>query len=72
MISFDQGPAQRFAGEPADTGTGPALFIKDRARFVAALRQAQRVRIALPRSGHLVPVFEFEVGGLSPGYMLAN
>jgi hypothetical protein len=72
MISFDQGPAQRFAGEPADTGTGPALFIKDRDGFLEAMRDAQRVRIELPRSGHLVPVFDFEVGGFVSNRHLAD
>lgn len=66
QIRFDDGEPQRYTGEPADTGTGPALFIEDRARFLAAMTGAQRVRIELPRSGHLVPVFEFEVGGFLP------
>jgi hypothetical protein len=66
MIRFDEGEAQSYAGDPADTGTGPALFIEERERFIAAMRLAQRVRIQLPRSGHLVPVFEFEVGGFRP------
>ncbi len=66
QIRFDDGPPQRFSGDPADTGTGPALFIEDRDRFLAAMTDAQRVRIELPRSGHLVPVFEFEVGGFVP------
>lgn len=66
QVRFDDEDAQRFAGDPADTGTGPALFIEDRDRFLAAMTQAKRVRIELPRSGHLVPVFEFEVGGFAP------
>lgn len=66
QIRFDDGEPQRFAGEPANTGTGPALFIEDRDRFLASMRTATRVRIELPRSGHLVPVFEFEVGGFAP------
>ena len=65
-IRFDDAPAREFAGEPADTGTGPALFIKDEAAFREAMMQAQSVRIELPRSGALVPVFEFEVGGFRP------
>ena len=66
QIRFDDGTPQRYTGDPADTGTGPALFIEDRDRFLAAMTDARRVRIELPRSGHLVPVFEFEVGGFVP------
>jgi hypothetical protein len=66
QIRFDDGDAQSYVGDPADTGTGPALFIEERDRFLAAMRGAQRVRIQLPRSGHLVPVFEFETGGFRP------
>lgn len=65
-IRFDDGEPQTFPGDPADTGTGPALFIEDRERFIAAMREADTLRIQLPRSGHLVPVFEFEVGGFRP------
>ena len=65
-IRFDDGPVREFAGEPADTGTGPALFIKDEPGFLEAMSRAQRVRIELPRSGVLVPSFEFEVGGFRP------
>ena len=65
-IRFDDGPVRDFAGEPADTGTGPALFIKDEPGFLAAMSGAKRVRIELPRNGVLVPAFEFEVGGFRP------
>ncbi len=65
-IRFDDGEARSFPGDPADTGTGPALFIEERERFLAAMRDARKVRVQLPRSGHLVPVFEFEVGGFRP------
>lgn len=65
-IRFDDAPARQFAGEPADTGTGPALFIKDEAAFREAMQQAKTVRIELPRSDALVPVFEFEVAGFRP------
>ncbi len=72
QIRFDDGEPQRFAGDPADTGTGPALFIVDRDRFLAQMQQVQRVRIELPRGGHLVPVFKFEVGGFAPKRHLAD
>lgn len=62
-VRFDDGAPRRFAGDPADTGTGPALFIVDREGFLAAMREAEVVRVELPRSGALVPIFEFEVGG---------
>ncbi len=71
-IRFDDAPAREFAGEPADTGTGPALFIKDEAGFREAMMQARSVRIELPRSGALVPVFEFEVGGFRPALYRAD
>jgi hypothetical protein len=63
QIRFDDGAAEAFVGDPADTGTGPALFIVDRDGFLARLRTAKRVRIALPETAHLRPSFEFEVGG---------
>ena len=71
-IRFDDAPAREFAGEPADTGTGPALFIKDEAAFREAMAQSKTVRIELPRSGALVPVFEFEVGGFRPALYEAD
>ncbi|GAB2495131.1 hypothetical protein [Arenimonas alkanexedens] len=72
QIRFDEGEPERFTGDPADTGTGPAVFIEERDRFLAAMTQATRVRIELPRSGHLVPAFEFEVAGFLPARHLAE
>lgn len=66
-LRFDDGAPRRFEGDPADTGTGPALFIVDREGFLAAMREAEKVRVELPRSGALVPMFEFEVGGFDGG-----
>ena len=71
-IRFDDGDAQDFAGDPADTGTGPALFIVDRDRFLAGLRAAKRVRIYLPATAHLAPMFEFETGGFDADRHLAD
>ena len=56
----------------ADTGTGPALFIVDRDRFLDALAGAQRVRIYLPATEHLAPMFEFETGGFDKSRHLAD
>lgn len=72
QIRFDDGEAQRFTGDPADTGTGPALFIEERDRFLAAMSEAKRVRIELPRSGALVPVYEFEVAGFQSALHLSR
>lgn len=71
-IRFDDGEPQVFEGDPADTGTGPALFIVDRDRFLAALREAKQVRIELPAGGHLQPQFRFEVAGFKPDRHLAD
>lgn len=65
-LRFDGGEPQPWQGKPADSGQGPALFIVDEARFLKALRGAQRIRFELPKSGALVPAFEFEVGGFQP------
>lgn len=65
-LRFDGGQPQRWQGKPADSGQGPALFIVDEARFLAALQGARRIRVELPKSGALVPAFEFEVGGFAP------
>ncbi len=67
QLRFDEGEPMRFPGEPADTGTGPALFIKDRPRFLAAMQGARRLRIELPSNGTLVPRFEFEIAGFDAG-----
>lgn len=71
-IRFDDGAPQRFAGDPADTGTGPALFIVDRDRFLEGMHTASRIRVTLPRSGHLAPAFSFEVGGFLTKATLAD
>lgn len=71
-VRFDDGEPVNYAGDPADTGTGPALFIVDRDRFLEALAGAKRVRIYLPPTEHLAPMFDFEVGGFDKSRHLAD
>jgi hypothetical protein len=63
QIAFDDAPAESFVGEQADSGNGPALFIEERERFYAAMRNAQKVTIQLPRTNVVSPKLTFEVGG---------
>lgn len=65
-LRFDDGETLSFRGKPADSGSGPALFIAPEARFRDRLRGAKRLRVQLPQSGALVPVFVFEVAGYRP------
>lgn len=62
-IAFDDAPAQDFAGKQADSGKGPALFIEDEARFIAAMTGAKRVRIQLPKGSGSASSLSFDVGG---------
>ena len=63
QIAFDDAPAQTWAGKQADSGKGPALFIEDEPKFVAALQAGKRVRIELPKGSGHIPALVFEVGG---------
>jgi hypothetical protein len=63
QIAFDDSPATPWAGKQADSGKGPALFINDDKKFVAALSTAKKVRIALPKGSGTIPSLVFEVGG---------
>ncbi len=62
-IAFDDGEAHRFSGKQADSGKGPALFIEDETGFVAAVKNAKKLRIVLPKGSGLVTSLSFEVGG---------
>lgn len=66
QISFDDAPAQRFAGKQADSGHGPALFIEDEKRFIQAMSQAKKLRIRLPKGSGTIPTLVFEVAGYQP------
>lgn len=72
QISFDGGEAQRYAGRQADSGSGPALFIEEDQRFIAAMSQAKKVRIKLPEGSARIPVLTFEVAGYTPSRFEAN
>lgn len=62
-IAFDGAPATEWAGKQADSGSGPALFIEDDGRFIAALRKAKTVRIELPSGSGRLKALNFDVGG---------
>ena len=62
VVVFDEAVPEDYAGTQADSGEGPALFIEERGRFYAAMRNAKVVRIKLPGAGTL----RFDVGGYDP------
>lgn len=62
-IAFDGNEATAWAGKQADSGTGPALFINDDQKFIAAMAAAKQVRIILPKGSGMIPSLVFEVGG---------
>lgn len=63
LIRFDGERAQPFAGRQADSGQGPALFIKDEKRFIQAMDRSRELRIALPPGSGRLAVLTFEVAG---------
>ena len=66
QLAFDaQAPAE-WRGKQADSGHGPALFIEDDARFVAALQKAKQLRVSLPKGSGSIGTLVFEVGGFAP------
>jgi hypothetical protein len=65
-IAFDDVEARRFSGKQADSGKGPALFIENETAFIAALKQAKKLRIVLPKGSGIVSTLNFEVGGYDP------
>jgi hypothetical protein len=62
-IAFDAAPATEWAGKQADSGSGPALFVEDDGRFIAALRKAKTVRIELPAGSGRLKALNFDVAG---------
>jgi hypothetical protein len=60
-IAFDDAPAEDYVGKQADSGNGPALFIEERERFYAAMRNAQSMKIS--KAGNLAQTLKFDVGG---------
>jgi len=62
-IAFDDAAASEWSGKQADSGKGPALFINDEAKFIAALDAAKLVRITLPKGSGTIPSLVFEVSG---------
>jgi hypothetical protein len=66
QLAFDEGALEAWQGKQADSGKGPALFIEDELRFVAALRAAKQLRVVLPKGSGSIGTLVFEVGGFSP------
>lgn len=63
MIQFDGAQAQPFAGRQADSGQGPALFIKDEKRFIEAMDRSRELRIELPPGSGRLAALNFDVAG---------
>jgi len=66
QLAFDEGALAAWQGKQADSGKGPALFIEDEARFVAALGEAKQLRVVLPKGSGSIGTLVFEVGGFAP------
>jgi hypothetical protein len=66
-IAFDDAEAAGWAGKQADSGKGPALFINDDEKFIAAMTGAKQVRITLPKGSGNIPSLVFDVGGYDAG-----
>ena len=62
-IAFDDTEATGWSGKQADSGKGPALFINDDEKFIAAMASAKQVRITLPKGSGNIPSLVFDVGG---------
>lgn len=65
-ISFDDAEPTAFKGTQADSGQGPALFIDDHKAFYAAMVNAKKVKILLPKTGAYAQSLVFDVGGYDP------
>lgn len=62
-LRFDDGADATWTGKQADSGKGPALFIVDDGKFIAALSHAKRLRVALPAGSGRISSLGFDVGG---------
>lgn len=66
MVRFDDSQARSFAGRQADSGQGPALFIKDEKQFIAAMDRSGKIRIELPQGSGRLASLSFDVAGFDP------
>ena len=66
QLAFDAQAPSEWRGKQADSGHGPALFIEDEARFIAALQKAKQLRVSLPKGSGSIGTLVFEVGGFAP------
>ena len=62
-LRFDDGTGSTWTGKQADSGKGPALFIVDDGKFIAALSKAKLLRIGLPAGSGRISSLGFDVGG---------
>lgn len=63
MIRFDDSQARPFSGRQADSGQGPALFIKDEKMFIEAMDRSAKIRIELPQGSGRLASLSFDVAG---------
>lgn len=65
QVRFDDEKPSNFAASGAADHSSDVIFLDDYARFLAKLKKAKRVRLAVNIYQQGTPVFEFDVSGFS-------
>lgn len=65
LVRFDDGKAQRFSAAGAADNSTETIFVSNYSRFLAAMKKAKKVRIAVEVYQEGSPVFEFDVSGFA-------